>query len=164
MREPVIVDTNVPVAANGRAEHAGLDCQYACIQELIEIQRRGRVLVDESGLIFNEYIRHLSFRGQPGVGDAFFKWLWDRQGDLDVCIKVDIRFDGVDESTFPDFPEDEQLEGFDLSDRKFVAVAIASGENPPILNATDTDWWIFREALENNGVTIQFLCPEQMQG
>lgn len=54
------------------------------------------------------------------------------------------------------------LENFDLTDRKFVAVALASGVDPPINNASDTDWWEFRDALARHRVTINFLCQELM--
>lgn len=118
-RYPVIIDTNVPLTANGRATHADLDCQMACLERLVEIQHQGRVLVP---------IKPEDEAGQE----------------------------------FPNFPADPELQNFDRSDRKFVAVALASGENPPIVNATDTDWWIFREALNRNGIQIAFLCPQHM--
>ena len=44
-----------------------------------------------------------------------------------------------------------------------VAVARASGADPELLNATDTDWWHYREALKENGVNVVFLCPELME-
>lgn len=163
MRTPVIVDTNVPIVANGKASHADIDCVEACVEKLIQVQSQGRVLVDQSGFILNEYSRHLSHRGQPGLGDAFFKWLWDNQAQTSICTKVDVSPEDDSGTSFAFFPDGPELEGFDLSDRKFVATAIASGENPPILNATDSDWWHFREALENHGVSIEFLCPQHMQ-
>ena len=63
---------------------------------------------------------------------------------------------------FREFPQDPDLENFDRADRKFVAVALVSGLGPPILNATDTDWWDYREPLRRNGVTVDFICPELM--
>ncbi|HSU82609.1 MAG TPA: hypothetical protein VLR69_09330, partial [Thermoanaerobaculia bacterium] len=59
---------------------------------------------------------------------------------------------------------DPDLAAFDPSDRKFVAVAVASGEQPEILNASDTDWWHHREALSRHGVEVRFLCPQLMGG
>jgi hypothetical protein len=41
-----------------------------------------------------------------------------------------------------------------------VAVAVASGESPPILNAVDSDWWNHREALVESGFVVDFLCPQ----
>ena len=65
---------------------------------------------------------------------------------------------------FAEFPADEQLAKFDPSDRKFVAVALAADDAPPILNASDTDWWLARDALGAHGLTVKFLCPELMAG
>ena len=66
-------------------------------------------------------------------------------------------------AAYREFPDDGELAGFDLADRKFVAVARAAGTHPPILNASDTDWWNDREALARNGVRVEFLCPELMR-
>jgi len=61
--------------------------------------------------------------------------------------------------SFSEFPDNPELEGFDHSDRKFVAVAIASRVYPDIYNATDSDWYNFQEALERDGLKIIQLCP-----
>ena len=159
MKPAVVVDTNVPIVANGRAEQAGPACVSTSIRKLREIHSRHRVLVDRHGLILDEYRRHLSPRGQPGLGDAFFKWLWDNQANPQVCSQVEIT--PVDGS-FTEFPSDPDLIAFDPSDRKFVAVILASGAAAPLLNAADTDWWLFREALARHGVVIEFLCPSLM--
>jgi hypothetical protein len=156
------MDTNVAVVANGRAEQAGDRCVATCITNLLEIRDSRRVLLDESGLILEEYRRHLSPAGQPGPGDAFFKWLWNNQSNPDQCRQVPIT--PIQGSRgFEELPDDPDLEAFDPSDRKFVAVAVASGEHPPILNAADTDWWIHREALRRRGIEVRFLCPELMR-
>lgn len=162
MRYPILVDTNVPLTANGRANHADEACQVACIEKLIDIQANGRVLVDSLGFIFQEYSRNLLFKGQPGIGNAFFKWLWDNQGQPMLCTPVPVR--ALDEAgqEFENFPNDPDLARFDRSDRKFVAVAIASGENPPIANATDTDWREFQTALHRYGVHVEYICPHLM--
>lgn len=158
-----MLDTNVAVVANGRTPQAGDDCVEACITTLVELREHHRVLVDDRGLIFDEYRRRLSPSGQPGLGDAFFKWLWDNQGNPDHCRQVRIT-PTKDGRGFDEFPDDPALADFDPSDRKFVAVALASEGSPPILNASDTDWWNHREALSRHGVEVRFLCPELMGG
>lgn len=119
------------------------------------------MLLDDHGLIIEEYRKNLSHSGQPGLGDAFFKWLWENQGSLGHCRKVPIALHVG--RGFAEFPDDPQINTFDPYDRKFVAVARASGTHPELLNATDTDWWQDRKALENNGIRIVFLCPELME-
>ena len=158
----VVVDTNVAVVANGHHQAAGSECVQACIAALIET-RQQLILVDDGFRFFTEYRRLLRHSGQPGVGDAFFKWLWDNQGNPERCYQVAITPVDHSESDFAEFPTDAELAKFDAADRKFVAVALASGLSPTVLNASDTGWWIFREPLARNGVTVEFLCPELMQ-
>ncbi len=158
----VVIDTNVLIVANGRSRQADEDCVLACLDALDEA-RTGIVLLDDKGRILNEYMGRLSLSGQPGVGDAFFKWLHDHQADPRHCECVRITPKSSDAEDFKEFPNDSKLAGFDRSDRKFVAVARASRRNPSILNAVDRDWWDFREALKGNGVLVQFLCPSAMK-
>jgi len=162
MRQTVVVDTNVPVVANGKHERAGPECVAACISALIQARRK-LLLLDDRGFILAEYRRHLAHRGQPGVGDAFYKWLWDNQANPARCRIVVINPIGESETDFAEYPADPELAAFDPSDRKYVAVASASGLEPDILNASDTDWWSFREALMRHGINVKFLCPELMQ-
>ena len=55
-----------------------------------------------------------------------------------------------------DFPNDPNLAGFDSSDRKFAAAARKTGV--PVMNATDSDWLIHRDALTANGIVVEFIC------
>lgn len=157
----VVVDTNVAIVANGCYVPASEQCTGACIEALLAAQA-GLVLVDDCYRIFDEYRQHLSHSGQPGVGDAFFKWLWNNQANPASCRQVTIT-PCPDGRVFQEFPNDPALASFDRDDRKFVAVALASAEHPWILNATDSDWWVFRTALTNHGVKTRFLCPELME-
>ena len=118
------------------------------------------VLLDDGNLILAEYKNRLSHSGQPGVGDAFFKWLHDNQANPAYSRKVKVNDDS--HRGFREFPSDPGLTSFDWDDRKFVAVALASGTKPAILNASDTDWWHHRSGLHRNGVDVTFLCPELM--
>jgi len=158
-----VVDTNVLVVANGRAEQAGPDCVISCIKALMCLKKDGRIVLDDGMRILKEYKARASLSGQPGVGDAFFKWVWDNQFDAERCELVPIM--PVDDSieTYEEFPDDPALRGFHADDRKFVAVARASPSRPPVLNAVDSDWWIFREPLERNGVVVKFLCSGQFE-
>ncbi len=155
-----VVDTNVAVVASGRSVQAGLGCISACIDALEEIVNNGVLIVDDGGRILREYMDHLSLSGQPGPGDAFLKWVWSVQATERV-IKTEITPQGLDDDDFSEFPSDPALETFDRSDRKYVAVALSSKQNPEVLNAVDSDWWILREALKKHGIRLVFLCPEQ---
>jgi len=162
MSDAVLVDTNVAVVANFQHENAQPDCVIASIDALSRA-RRQLVLVDDEQRFFNEYRGQLSHSGQPGAGDAFFKWLWDNQANPKRCRQIAITPLDASGTEFAEFPSDRDLFGFDRADRKFVAVALASGLEPTVLNSSDTDWWNYREPLERNGVVIEFLCPELMR-
>lgn len=155
----VVIDTNVLVVANGRHDRASDHCVAASISAL-EAARNTRTLIDEGHSILEEYRLHCSFAGQPGPGDAFFKWLWDNQANLEKCLKIVLT--PHPGRGFEEFPADRELATFDRDDRKFVAVALGSGLTPAILNAADTDWYHHRLALERHGLRIRFLCRELM--
>ncbi|MFY9822377.1 MAG: hypothetical protein WAM82_13420 [Thermoanaerobaculia bacterium] len=157
------MDTNVAVVANGKTPQAGDKCVETCIATLIAMRDHRRVLLDDQGLILDEYRRHLSPAGQPGPGDAFFKWLWDNQGNQDHCRQISITPVKASSRSFEEFPDDPELASFDPADRKFVAVALASEEQPLVLNASDTDWWVHQAALSRHGIEVRFLCPELMK-
>ena len=161
MRPAVVMDTNVAMVANGSATQASPDCITRCLDRLQKIQDTERIVLDDMGRIFDEYLGNLSLSGQPGPGDVFFKWLWNNQGNTDLCQRVHIT--PHEARVFEEFPDSDELRDFDRNDRKFVAVAIASGEEPPILNASDTDWRHHRLSLESYGIRIDFLCPELME-
>lgn len=162
MTMEVVMDTNVAVVANGEAEQAGPECVATCMRTLRRIRNDHRLVLDDQGHILDEYRRRLSPNGQPRVGDAFFKWLWENQANESRCLQVRITFDP--EREYEEFPDDPELGGFDRSDRKFVAVARVTSSDPAILNASDTDWWHHRKPLWRHGIRIEFLCPELMRG
>lgn len=160
MRRPVVMDTNVAVVANGETPQAGPDCVTACIGRIETIQTEETILVDDSGIILKEYRRRLRPRGEPGIGHQFFLWLTDHLGDETRCRQVPVTPDP--ERGFVEFPDSDALRAFDRDDRVFVAVAMASGVRPPVVNASDKDWWCSREALAREGVEVEFVCPELM--
>ena len=156
----VVIDTNVAVVSNGGAVQASLLCQRTCISKLAEVREDHCVLLDNNGLILAEYRRNLRSSGQPGAGDAFFKWLFENQANEEHCLKISVATHC--ERGYRDFPVEPALKGFDFDDRKFVAVALGSGLSPNVFNASDRDWWDFRHHLEACGVEVVFLCPELM--
>lgn len=164
-----VVDTNVLVVANGRETHARPACRKACSDQLGRFgalagsPERIQVLLDDDWGIIREYLNNARSSGEPGVGDGFLLWVLTNRTNADLVREVHLTPRSNDAESFLEFPEDPDLAGFDRADRKFVAVAIASGLEPSILNATDSDWWDHRAALERNGVRVAFLCPEHVQ-
>nr|WP_321401706.1 hypothetical protein [uncultured Desulfobacter sp.] len=161
----VIVDTNVPKTANLAIDPESIPDQLvACVQECVaaieQIIEKGSVVLDNGGEIFNEYIGELSFSGQPGVGDAFLKWLHQNRYRFPDSDRVTVTPSGDSYDEFPDHPE---LSNFDISDRKFIAVANAHHGKPPIFEATDSKWWGWKKALEEAEINVNFLCPDYIE-
>ena len=153
-----LVDTNVLRVANDTsAETYSPTCVLACVRLLRDIQQRGVLALDDRFEILREYLANASEAGQPGVGDAFLKWAKSNEYDLQRCARVSIT--PHPERGYEEFPDAENLAGFDPSDRKFVAVALSHPERPPIHNATDSDWRNHYPALAGHGVTVVFECP-----
>jgi hypothetical protein len=162
-KRAVVVDTNVPVTANGRDTHGSAECQEACRRGLLEITRGSARLILDCGFeIVNEYCAYLSFRGQPGLGDAFLRWIHDNQFNSSRCERVTLTPHPA--RGYVEFPEDEALSGFDRDDRKFVAAARASQSRAArVLNAVDSDWWDYELVLQEHGVRLEFVCRDQVE-
>lgn len=156
---PFVIDTNVAVVANGRSRQANAECVLACIHALERVIGEGQVVLDDDTHILHEYMTNLSISGQPGPGDFFMKWVFQNQGVAERCLRVTLH-EKPRSGGYLEFPDDPRLAKFDLSDRKFVAVCLASGLSPPILNAVDSDWVIHETVLESYGVRVQNLCPD----
>ena len=153
----VVVDTNVPIVANGRSDPNGervpsLACRIACIERLKLILQSGKVLLDLAGEIQAEYRTHLNPRGQPGVGDRFYQEVLNSAPARIERVELPKRGDGE----FVDVPQALIDANFDPSDRKFAA--LSRRERVPVVNATDSDWLVHRETLEREGVKVELLC------
>jgi hypothetical protein len=157
-----LVDTNVPKTANlatqpDRDSDVSEACVLACIEAVEHVIKKRGLIIDTGDEIFDEYRQQLSMKGQPGVGDRFMKWVHDNRWSLNDAQRVTITRNG---DSYDEFPTHDDLNDFDRSDRKFVAVANAHADRPPILQATDSKWWGWKDALAEVGITVQFLCPE----
>lgn len=162
----VVIDTNVPKIANlSSRSGSGSDIPDCCILESIRqienVTEKDRCLViDEGGEIFREYINNLSLSGRTGVGDSFVKWVHDHQYDPSKVNRVQITKTG---SSYEEFPTHDKLKDFDIADRKFIAVANGHPKKPCILQATDSKWWGWNDALAEVGITVCFLCKEYIK-
>ncbi len=159
----VVVDTNVAVVANALSEQASEDCVETCAERLEEIMRDAvKLVLDDNWQILGEYAQNLHFTGND-VGDRFLQWVLRNWRNPQRCDLIHITPIDGSENAFEEFPDDPALDGFDPDDRKFIAVAVAHSERPPILQAVDSGWWDFRDAFRRNGVTVEFICEDDIQ-
>jgi len=160
-----VVDTNVPKTANLAVDPANIPhgltgCVLACVEAVERLVRNGGLVVDARNEIFDEYRQNLSMKGQPGVGDGFMKWVHDNRWKFPDADRVTIT---KNSESYEEFPDHDGLAQFDNSDRKFVAVSNAHPDKPPILQATDSKWWGWKDALAEVGITVHFLCPDYIK-
>ncbi|MGE3916725.1 MAG: hypothetical protein AB7F78_13610 [Hyphomicrobiaceae bacterium] len=147
-----VIDTNVPIVANGNEKNVSVDCRIAAVETLRNALSKGKIFMDSSGAIQEEYRRYLNPRGQPGVGDMFYREVINSHPDRVVRVNLEMRADGE----YEDLPQAIIDSNFDPSDRKFAAVAIKA--NAKVYNAVDTDWLEKRQIIEANGIKIVFVC------
>ena len=154
----MVVDTNVPIVANGRPDPSkggrspSLTCRLAAIDFLEETLKTRQVLLDLGGEIQAEYRQHLNPHGQPGVGDRFY---------LQMLMSAPRHVERLElprneAGSYYDFPNDIALSSFDQSDRKFAALARRA--HAPVANATNSDWLHHRTVLEKHGIKMLFVC------
>lgn len=159
-----VVDTNVATTANGLNKGAPASCVAASARALKQLMREGHLFIDDSGKIIAEYRKKMNARGQPGPGDGFLKWVLTNEYDVNRVTRVRItpcdRGDGED---YEELPLASDGTRFDPSDRKFLAVATAHSEHPPIWQSFDSKWWGWRDALRLSGVEVHFLCPKEIE-
>ena len=160
-RRITVVDTNVPVVADGSDEF-GTDCRRRCAQELGALTKSGRVAVDDTWRILREYMANVRTTGQLGPGGKFLKWLLTNRANPDRCIQVGITPTEGGGDNYDEFPTSPVLDGFDPADRKFVAVALAVDGPATVLQAVDTEWWLLRNALRDAGVDVTYVCEEEI--
>ncbi|MCX6021072.1 MAG: hypothetical protein NTZ05_04970, partial [Chloroflexi bacterium] len=94
-----LVDTNIPKTANLAVDPGGIpddlvECVFACVEAIDHVRKFGNLILDAEGEIFAEYQKNLSMRGQPGVGDAFLKWVHDHQWSWPDGSRVKITKNG----------------------------------------------------------------------
>ncbi|WP_089963854.1 hypothetical protein [Salipiger thiooxidans] len=147
-----VIDTNVPIIANGGDDPVTVDCRKAAVELLMEATERGTIFLDSGGEIQAEYRRYLDPKGQPGVGDRFYLEVINSNPKKVARVDIQRRDDGE----YRDLPQEIIDAGFDPSDRKFVAVARKTGAK--VYNAVDTDWVEQRAVIEGAGIEIVFLC------
>ncbi|MCY4227502.1 MAG: hypothetical protein OXF20_07395 [Gammaproteobacteria bacterium] len=168
-----LVDTNVPITADSRLalhnnenDYVSQDCIDDCAKVIEHIIKNGGLVIDDGYEILTEYWKNLNRlpgnEGQHGHAMKFLKWVTDHQGIKNKVTLVKIT--QLDD-TYKEFPVHDGLKRFDISDRKFVAVANAypSAHKPPIFQARDSKWWGWKDALSEVGIKVRFLCPDYVK-
>ena len=149
-----VVDTNVPIVANGCAPQADGQCRSSCVGKLGFLMKQGTVAIDDKGAILKEYINHFSRSGGRNVGDQFFIHVINKQYDETRVQRIAVTPIDDERRSFEELPENT----FDRSDRKFLAVAVSAAA--VVLNATDSDWGEQQELMDGLGVNVEQLCPQ----
>lgn len=155
-----VVDTNVATTSNGANDDASPACVAACAKAIQRVMKKGEVFIDDGNRIVDEYRKNLHAQGQPGPGDVFFKWLLTNEWSGKRVSRVPITERPGDPDDFEELPEASE---YDPSDRKFLAVAAAATSRPHVLQALDSKWWGWKESLQARGVTLHFLCPDELK-
>lgn len=159
----LIIDTNVPLkAANIHPEdEIDRNCSQSCLSFIKSLMDSNDIVVLDKGReILKEYQRNIDLNSEDNVASQFLIWLL-RNLMTDKVDQYEITKTG--NNTYEEFPNSPDLNGFDRSDRKFVALANAHPANPSIYNGSDTDWWDYKDALAREGIHIVFLSEAYMR-
>lgn len=161
-----VFDENVLVVANDLSRiSAGLepisdgtsdDCRVKCAERLMKAIRTGKVVLDAGSEYFDKYRAHCSMQGQPGVGDAFVRLVYER-GYTDWAQRVEIR---TGDGTIR-LPPEITGSGFDNDDYLWIAGALNCPKKACVVNAVDADYHEHAELLNNNGLIVDQLCSNE---
>lgn len=164
MMPPVrcVIDTNVVATAEGANSTAGPKCRLVTAEALLSVMRHGHLFVDDAGSIVAEYLGAVG-AGQPEAGGAFVRWVLQNQWVTANVSRVTITPRTGAPTTFHELPAPIAGTTYDPPDEKFLAVAAAHPERPPVLQAFDSKWWGWQDSLTACGVTIHFLCPDEIK-
>ena len=156
-----IVDTNVVLVANGQHQDMSRASVAICAQRLKAIMDGRGLVIDAGFLILKEYGNKTAPNTSPKPGDTFVKWALQNQRNPDRVHRIELTVHP--DRGFETFPDDPDLLDFDKPDRKFVAVACAHGAFPAILQAADSKWLGWDEALQRHKVVVEFICPDDIK-
>jgi hypothetical protein len=155
---PVLIDTNVPIVANGGASHASPACRERASARLRQVITQEKVVLDSAWVILKEYQNNLQKGPQP-AGSEFYLWVLNNRANPARCEFIDLAIE-ADTGQYAAFPHaDPAFAKFNQSDRVFVAAHLTHPEFPPIVNAVDSDWQEYKAPLDNHGVVVEELCP-----
>ncbi|TAG11457.1 MAG: hypothetical protein EAZ42_00755 [Verrucomicrobia bacterium] len=121
----------------------------------------GRIALDAGFEVLSEYQNKTQPVQAKRPGDVFVKWALQNRSNASRCDQISL--DAHSQRKYQAFPDDSRLAAFDESDRKFVAIAAAHQSRPRILQATDSKWLAWCGALKEHGLTVEFLCDQDIK-
>ena len=168
METKFIIDTNVPILSGTLATDIPVDqamCARECLRFIKEYisNPESKIVLDSSWRVLKEYQKHMGdFNDRDGMYAQFYRW---------VCIQVakglapedNVQLHEIDENCFAEYPTHKGLANFDPPDRKFIALANAHVEHPPIVEGSDSKWWGIYDALKECGICVKFLCEDYIK-
>lgn len=161
-----IVDTNIPLKASDTSTTNPLDakCSMACLQFIQQLMNsKDIVVLDANREILLEYKNNFTSHGQPTIASIFLQWIC-RQLSLRTNSQVEMTWlTVIGDRQYSEFPQNSTLDGFDLSDRKFIALSNAHPDHPPVYEGSDCLWWGFKDALSALGIQVVFVCEEYVR-
>lgn len=159
-----LVDTNVflgagPCIANWNKGQ--LECVQCCLKVMDWIaENKIQTIVLDGTMgtseIFEEYRHQLDPYGGQSLAEQILRQLL-MTGRFQY--RKITKNDGS-EYEYAEFPDHRGLQGFDGSDRKFIAVANAAEPHLPILQSMDGKWWRWAKTLHEIGIEILFNHPD----
>lgn len=165
MPKPRIVDTNVPLVAAGKHEHATVSCRRSCVDFVNSVLNGDVCLVlDEHREVLSEYRSNMYPDPNPssGLANNFLMYIISNYGIRERVQRLILSWS--EDGEYNTWPRDLELLKFDPSDRKWVALAVAfeqeTGQKVPITYAIDRDWDDNQEALKRCGIKLNPLCPK----
>jgi len=157
----LILDTNLPLIAKGVSNFSA-ECIEACKGWLDEIfDNQHLIVIDDEYHLLDEYRNSMDSSGPQDYGNRFLKWIYTNQGNPALVKQVHIHSIGGHD--FSEFPESLRQIGFDRSDRKFVALAIANNCQAPIIQAGDSKWIGWQGSLAEHGVNLILPCLSELK-
>lgn len=161
MKNKIIMDTNVAAKAATPIEECKdeeLNLQKECmvfIKDFVD-NPGSKLVLDADYEISKEYRNRISMN--TPAGKKFWRWFNSYQSRISAADFVKLEKDA--EGNYKMFPTEERTKEFDLSDRKFIALARTHSEHPPVVEAADGKWLGYKDVFEEYGVHIEFLDME----
>jgi hypothetical protein len=155
-----IIDTNVLLVASAHdpgspfkdSDHVPVKHRQGVFEWLASFRRDNtrQVVLDQNFTIYNEYRNKMS-------DQDFGLQVMKTKMELFLLRQVNIDYDSDGKGALP---RDLKQVVYDEDDRKMVAVALADHGRSTIVNACESDWYDWEEALNQAGVVIEHLIDD----